>query len=329
MNANIPTDTTEIAAQPPLQPVAHDIGAVLIAESVASSVRPIELAGNSYTTDLPAGLDVFEEPPDTYGLTPKNATLRPKVLDDIPVGEFSVTGSYEDTDDNFQKVMQPVTRPIAAYETPKGKVITRESFGQSSDPGDTWALQPGTAELMTDLGYVVDSLDGNPTITAVPTPDTVQRSAAALGVDIKFFPNEGIIPGRDYLQAFADGKYPVSTGSASYYKHDIGDDHLTALAIGGEPLKSALISAATAALEKDDAAVDAAANYVDKMTAILRTVVAPHTRIADEHFGTEKGRASFHDKAADLGISPEVADEIIATAQENGRKYNMHVQPLD
>jgi|GEM_PF-908422 len=313
---------------PQAQHEAHDIGSRLVAETVIASVRPLELNGKRCMTDLPVGVEVFEDVTEEMAdiTTVALATLRPTALDTIPVGKFSVTGELETFDDNFQPITMTLNRPIEAAQTDKGKVVSTESFGKLQDE---WKLQPDMGDLMEALGYVTETSDGYRRITAIPTPDTIKRAASKLGVDIKLFPDDGYIPGIDYLQTFADGQYPVSTGKSEFYKHDIEDDHLTSMALGGEPLKSALRTVAAAALQQGEAVIDDTARGIDSLTNALRGVVATSSEFLGSAFGKEASRATFQAKAANIGISAEVANEIIAVAQENGRKYNLHVQQID
>jgi len=322
---NAPSIDTLERNQPLAEPSAHTIGTSLVAETVISTVRPLEYNGRSYTTDLPAGLDIFDDQPLTGSATIATASLRPSVFDDIPLGMFSVTGTIPTEDENCQPIQKAITRPIETYQTAKGKVITAESYGGYLE----WTMQQDTGELMTALGYDIELAGGRKRIAAFPAPETVKRSAAALGVDIKFFAGGGSIPGRPYVKAFAGRQYAASIGNAMYYKHDIEDDHLTAMVLGGEPLKAALQTTAVAAAEQDDATVDAVALGIDRLTAALRGIVTIGSGFDGDEHGVEKGRAFFQGKAANLGISAEVANEIIATAQANARTYHMNVQELN
>lgn len=301
-------------------------GGVALAEAVSDETTTM-VNGREYATNLPVGLDVFEAA--DYGLDRlEEAPLAPSKLDTIPVGRFSVSGTEEQADEFLTKKPVAVSRMIVARETDKGKVIELESFG--SEAYD-WRLQPDTSELMTALGYVIARNEaGYDTIAAVPTPETVKKAAADHGVQVEFFPEHGYVPGSKYLTAFKEGKYPASSGKSVQYKHDIEDDHLTAMVLGGEPLKEALSVAATAALETNDGStIDTMSQSIDIFTATLRAVISSHSQLLGEAYGKESGRRTLKECGEACGIAPEVTAQILATAQAKAHTFNMPVRELD
>jgi hypothetical protein len=281
----------------------------------------ITVGSKSYDTTLPAGLNPFEEP-KLYA-DPIDAHLLPRLMDDLPVGTRIISGTREVTDDLFGEPTSPdtFTREITVLETDKGKVIPLESLGNQIN----WGLQPGTETLMTDLGYVI----GEVGIVAIPTPETIVAAAALLGVEVKLFPEHEYIPGRLYLEAFAEGKQPVSTGASTTYKHDIEDDHMTAAVLGGEELKAALQEAAQLALAHNDPDVDdRVSQSVDAFTATLRAVIAPHDQLLGEAYGIDMGRRTLVNAGLQMGIPAETSNVILTASQRRGRDLGLPVTKL-
>ncbi len=153
-----------------------------------------------------------------------------------------------------------------------------------------------------------------------------------MGVEIQFFPKVGVISDIDYLRAFADGKYPVSTKEELQYMHDIQDDHITAMVLGGEPLKQALAEVASRAIAdarrplRRNRSTGDTASMIDTFTAILRAVVSRGT--TDVPFILERGRSTLIKRGEALGLTAEKTQEILEHAQETGRTMGLKVREL-
>lgn len=318
----ISTNTVEEQLRLPRPEDVHVAGAIALAETIDSDIRTIIVGSQVYETDLPAGIDIFEEPHSFK--KPLHEALSPSALDELPVGIFHFSGETTEIDESFQNVTRSIEREIQVIETDKGKVIGVESFGKNAD----WRMQPDTGKLMSALGYVIDGEAGRARIIAVPTPETVKKAAQDIGVEIEFFPKDGYIPGSQYLQTYVDGKYPVAMGEASFYQHDIEDDHLTAMALGGVHLRDALKSASETALLKDEKTIDHVAQTIDSYTASLRAVVSSHSELLGEAYGDARGRTTLIDIGEEIGITAEATNAVIAEAQENGREYGLDVKNL-
>ena len=283
-----------------------------------SKTEVITFGGVDYTSDRALGFYPFEE---TDGRTSLDyAVIPPARMDDFAEGTTTISGVIQEEVDDMGAVEDVVIkRAIEIIPTERGRTISLESLGKS-DP--YWETMPDTYRLMESLGFVTTEAEG---IVAIPTPETVKNAAKELGVEIAFFPNTDVLSSEDYLATFAAGKYPVSL--KHHYKHDITDDHLTGTVLGGEPLKNALKEAAIRYLGADTETVNDATVSIDALTNILRKIVSKSVD-DDVPYRAERGRATFHKIAALLDISPEVADEIIATAQKNGRAFEMNVTEL-
>jgi hypothetical protein len=285
-------------------------GAIESTESIQRTIRPIEFGDIRYLTDLPQGLDPFQERDEgswRNGSPGLRDSLRPSVLDELPVGDSHI---YYDWGPEAGVGQSGQTeRTITVIATNKGKAISYSSIDSSDRTAHV--SRDGEA-LMAELGYVVGEETGHKRVVAYPTPETVKAAAASFGIVIHEFPALGEIPPALFLQAYADGEYPISTGEHEYYLHDIEDGHLTALILGGEPLKRALKEAAHGALVKgDEESINKCTREIDNLTDFLES-----TLIDPLSF-----QASYLGMAQRLGISPISAQEILATAQANQRKF--------
>jgi hypothetical protein len=280
--------------------------------------RDIKIGENLYHTNLPEELDLFEDKVSR----PLQHPLRPTELDKLPVGSFFLSRQEEMEDDLGIKSTRESQRRITVFNTEHGKAIDASSF-----TGE-WSIGRGMGKLMSAMGYVVKEDNGQETITAIPTPDTLKAATHDLGVEVEYIPDEGTISGRKYLGVYAQGKYPISTATESDYSHDSEDDHLTAMILGGDPLKIALKDVAIDALSKDDEVVRIKTMLTDRFTATLRAVVAAHHELLGEAYGREQGRRTLLTLGKDLGLTDEVTGKILSTAQENARKFGLEPTEL-
>ena len=266
------------------------------------------LDGITFETNLPEGHMPFE--PTAEGMDavhPARRRLLPSALDALPAGEYVVK-----KDDTLWQ-----DRKIHIIEDNDGKRIDVESTIRTFSNRETKAL-------MQELGFVTSS---GGTIREIPTPQTLVEHAARLGVRVHTFPDQGIIKSEDYLQAFRDGEYPVSTGSEQYYLHDSSDDHLTTMVLGGETLRTALQESASRALEgRED--LDKYAETIDDFTAQLRAVIAPTLNRPRYDDSEARGRESLHELGKKIGLDPGRVDEIIRATQDKARTFAIPVKNL-
>jgi len=309
--------TDELAELAPQTEVEYD-------QNVAQ-LRTVEVDGAEYQTDIPQGAELFYS---QEGVPLLERKINIAETDKLPVGEYIISGQTEEMNDMGETSIVETVRPIKIVAVESGKAITVDSLEYSDS---SWTLTEGSDELMTALGYEIAEVEGKLDIAAIPTPETAQVAARKLGVDLEYIDTEyALIPGKEYLRAYADGKYPASKKN---FKHDFEDDHITAMVLGGETLKKALKVAATEGLRDGEVIVyethsktDLAATSLDSFTAELRAVVAPHAQIAGEAYSEQQGRKTLYTRGARIGMSHETVDEILATAQANARKFNMPVK---
>ena len=284
-------------------------------EVVDFALRQIEIGEKEYETNLPEGVNIFGA--DAADIEQDDLVV--EELDKLDEGTFWVTREDEEPDFGGTTIVTR-KREITILESDEGKVVDRDSMG------GMWEHPGGVEDLMSDLGYVfVEDDAGNKMLAGIPTPETVKEAALKLGVEIEYCDGDPYIDGNVYLGAYRDGKYPASYG---HYKHDIEDDHITALVLGGEQLKDALAGAAGRALDNgDEQVIKDAARDIDAFTATLRSVVAPGILLG-EAYGETKGRATLVRIGAGIGIDQENVDQILKTAQESAEEYGMDVQAL-
>ncbi len=311
-----PDTTEQLAVQAQdqiMQPVAED----------AATERTITVDGQEYQTNLPDGVQLITDGGSARYLDLEQKPLLPGDFDALQPGTYFIRGEREKMDDfKPEPEMVPVERHIEVKESEFGKTISRESLGER------WSIEPDAAELMQTLGYEVVQTEHGPRISGAPTPETVKAAAGLAGVDIRFFDDVETIQGSDYLQTIAEGQYPASTKSEIMYKHDIEDDHLTTMVLGGEPLKQALVVVAQNALEKGGDLVDDTAMGIDTFTATIRGVISTHHELLGEAYGLEMGRRTVIQAGERIGIPPEETLKILEQAQGAARALHMNVKEL-
>lgn len=285
------------------------------AQGPETTIEPnrVVIAGQQYETNLSfANLPVSENPAG------RDLCLLPGLLDQLGTGTYNLNPVQDQSDDDEFKPYIPA-KEINVFETDNGNVVGRESFSNTD-----WFLGSGMKGIMTGLGYVIE----DDRIVGIPTPETLRHAAARMGIDIEFF-DAGYISGPDYLQAFSDRKYPVAIGTEGFYKHDIEDDHITAMALGGDPLKESLAAVSAEALgSEDEGVISSTARDIDTFTATLRAVISPHKDLLGEAYGETQGRRTFLDIAYRIGIDQETATQILATAQQNAHELGIPVTEL-
>lgn len=282
-----------------------------------------------YYTNLPQGIFPFEKTqPGEEPKHPSSRNFLPNALDSVPAGEFFIA---RPTNLNPQVADERFDRKLVITDAPDGKRINRIfDGGLIKNIGKTEALMTALGNEF-EVSVLDEGLESEEVrygdLLAVPTPETASRKAAELGVNIKYFPDQSIIAGKDYLQTFKDEQYPVSTQSAEYFEHDTRDDHLTAMVLGAEPLKAGLSESAKLALEQGTTEKewnDWAAG-IDDFTAYLRGTVSPtyntHNELIPYGFDT------LLSSGKPIGLDAAVVTKIYDTARENAAKWGMVLNP--
>ena len=309
------------SSQSPQSPVDQQTPAALSADSETTREHTITIGGREYSTNLPAGVDVIFLP---EGRDLEDSTIVPSGTDSLEPGRYLIHG-MDSSGDFFSGGQNESERSIEILEGSHGKTISRVSFSRYA----RFLLSEDAEQLMQSVGFDVAEKNGSKVIAGVPTPETVKAACKLAGVEIKLLPEFANIPARVYVQAFADGQYPVATGDEGDYAHDIEDDHITAMVLGGEPLKKALAKAAQEALASgNDEAIKKITYQIDNFTATLRGVVSDCVNLLGEAYGQEMGWMILSKSGKELGLDDETILTILKEAQGNGQKLGLKVKQL-
>lgn len=210
------------------------------------------------TTNLPVG---FESMLGYCALGAREILLgsfvedvEPDLLDDMEPGIYFMDSMRHDSTAVTERYQAEVV--VTKY----GKSITGFNGWYPSDAPD----------LAETLGFWVVNSEGE-IVSALPSPQSLAKACAELGLDVKLMHNFGIIPAKEYLDVYARGEYPVATGEFYDYKHDIGFDHLPAMICGGKPLRDALKIAASCTPTGKDSEFTA---VVDDFTFLLTQYIS-------------------------------------------------------
>jgi len=276
--------------------------------------RDVEINGKIWSTNLPEGIDLLS----TESSSPLD--INPSALDELALGETYFTRDIEENNYGPGEVtIVQDKRVLNITEGKKGRV-----FGPVIETGSVSETANFPPTLIDALGYEKDEYG---TVLAAPTPITLKASAAELGVDVEFFPEYEEIPSKDYLGAYAEGKYPISTKHRHLYLHDIGDAHLTSAIVGGEELKSLLQKAAAEALASgDEEVMKTAAQFIDGFTGTLRAVsLYPLSQLGDV-FGNDRAKGSLYSVASRGGISKEDCDRLLQSCKKRAEELGIEVR---
>jgi len=275
--------------------------------------RDVEINGKIWSTNLPEGIDLLS----TESSSPLD--INPSALDELPLGETYFTRDIEQSNEFGEVSIVQDKRVLNITEGKKGRV-----FGPVIETGSVSETGSFPPALIEALGYEKDEYG---TVLAAPTPITLKASAAELGVDVEFFPEYEEIPSKDYLGAYAEGKYPISTKHRPLYLHDIGDAHLTSAIVGGEELKSLLQKAAAEALASgDEEVMKTAAQFIDGFTGTLRAVALYPLSQSQEAFGNDSAKGSLYSDASKAGISKEDCDRLLQSCKKRAEELGIEVR---
>lgn len=271
-------------------------------EEATHHLRDLVINGQVYETDLPTYVNPFNS--DATDIT--TDMLNPRDLDLLAPGSYTISFAGED-----QVKPYVVARSIIISEGPQGLVVDRETFnpafGDDSQLG--WTLLPDGIQIMQSLGYAIGEDELGCYISGIPTPQTFQRAAAKQGIEIEFF-DQKEIRSPDYLLAFSQGNYPVSY---AYYDHDISDDHITALVLGGEPIMRSLKRIAGEGLNRDREFQDSLTAGIDTYTMVYRAAISTglNTIMAQDKTAQEW----VHQVGQEIGLTVDEINAILAAGR--------------
>lgn len=182
--------------------------------------------------------------------------------------------------------------------------------------------EPGGRSFLEAIGYIFV----NDQVYA-PTPETFKLFCAQQGIQVEIHKDKSHLKADEYLKAYREGRYPV--GALDYfYSHDIQDDHITALIVGGQELQQAIARSIETSLASGIMSAEDLTSLIDSFTASFRSVILPHGTLG-EAYGKEQGRHTLQKYVDSIGISPETMDKLIATAQQRAQTFGLTPKELD
>lgn len=217
------------------------------------------------------------------------------------------------------------TDRLIIVSTPDGSTrytMTRNRYNTLQDPDLDILEDPAGQKFLERLGYIF--VNGQ---AYAPSPETFKAFCAKQGIEVEIFPDRSKLKAPEYLEAFAQGRYPVGALD-SYYSHDIQDDHITALLIGGPDLQNAIKEALQLSLADPSTEVDDLTLSIDSFTNAFRSVVLPYGTLG-EAYGKESGRRTLKKEAGRVGIAPDKIDQLVAIAQQRARQFGLTPKDLD
>ena len=320
-------------------PSASIVGEVPIGEIVDQPINKVRVGDFLVSTNLPEDAVGFANDEKTkeyiFGVLQDPVFgIIPRELDGLAAGSYWTevnipTDEYK-SDVHSVPNHKTTKQTFLVKETPDGKVFETEDLLNQG-----WFVirfADGTI-LLESLGFeITHPTKGRAYIEAFPTPETVKGKAKEFGVDIEFVPGMDKIKGKKYLSIFADGKYPVSTKTQDSYLHDVHDDHLTTMILGGDMLRNTLKTIASNALNEPShdpnnptQEIDNAAVFIDNFTANLREVISVRLGVNkyEPEYYTKQAINRFEAAASLVGIRISQAYEILDSAVTRAKELGM------
>ena len=286
--------------------------------------------GDNYETNLPEGVNIFTEVDTefTSGDRRPYEGVNPGTLDELPAGEYFIKG-HDPTKANDHIIdgqTGDIERSLEIIVQNDGKYLSSKNQIGDIHPQGRVEARP----LLEKVGFIFSEED-----TLIPTPATVEKRLQEEGIDAELYSDTGHIPSEVFVKAYRDGKYPIATGEESYYQHDIEDDHITGVVLGGPELMAAISTALETVISEDGRPlvskdeIGAIANGIDRFTSALRSVTAPFNNVPDEFlYSKEMGRKTLHEKGAAVGLAASVVDDILAVAQKRASEIGIQTREI-
>ena len=156
-----------------------------------------------------------------------------------------------------------------------------------------------------------------------PSPQTFKRYCEQEGIAVKIMEDEDEIPPEKYIESFMRRTYPVGAKEMILYRHDIADDHITAILLGGRELQDAIAESVERLITEGGIPVKDIAGEIDEFTNIFRHVILPPSEEYSDSPAYDKYRVRNFLKESGLLIPPERVDELIVVAQERARNFGL------
>ncbi len=274
--------------------------------------------GNDYETNLPSDVNVFDS---TDPRTPLYESINPGKLDELAEGNYFIKGTNPANGN-------PVNKSMEIVFTKDGKYLPAGYGHQFGNLVPEYTL--GAEPLLELVGFAFTEKG-----TLVPTPITVQRHLKDAGVEAELFADTGVITPEDYVRSFRGGKYPISTGEEAYYAHDISDDHVTGVILGGELFRDSLSKALEHVFSEDGTLqisteeLGALAEGIDRFTQTLRAVTTYSAITLGEPYGKEKGRQLLMRNGVTIGFDSDTVSQILEASQKRALDLGLEICKLD
>jgi len=120
----------------------------------------------------------------------------------------------------------------------------------------------------------------------------------------------------------------------SYYGHDIGDDHITSVLLGGDVLRYVLSTVLESKFSSDgkslvsEQELGELAEGLDRFTQTLRAIVTPSSVTFGEAYGTERGKITLSNYGNMLGLSSETIAHVLEAAQQKAQELDLPLNDL-
>jgi hypothetical protein len=292
----------------------------------AEELQPTMMYGSELFTNIPEGVRVFEST-DHH---PYSVPIIPAATDSLESGTYVLRSEDQrrPSEDDDLLLEEPINKEITIFDTENGKAIGVDVIRANIE------LSPEVTNIMKDLGFIFEqrindySGEQYDKLVAIPTPETIKKMSLALGVDVELFPEDSLISPQSYVRAFSEGKYPIASGSETYFIHDIQDDHITGVVLGGELLRDALVEVSSAVLStENEEMIGHMAGRIDVFTNTLRSVIADGGTLG-EAYGIESGRGTLYKSGKKVGLSADTIESILLVAQERAKSFGIETKQL-
>jgi hypothetical protein len=254
--------------------------------------------------------DIFGQKHDEFEENPTEDAEGNPIVDPVPETRLILVK----TEDGVRYIIaEPHYNPMASHSD------DRNRFTQFMDLGIS--QEPGGKEFLETIGYIFV----NDQVYA-PSPETLKAFCAKHGIEVEIHKDKSKLEHPEYLKAYRAGKYPIGALD-KFYSHDIQDDHITALIIGGAELQKTIATSVENLLRLQKFTPKDLSSLLDAFTATFRSVILPYGT-EGEAYGKEGGRTTLKFYGDKLNIQPEVMDELILIAQQRAIGFGMQPKEL-
>lgn len=269
-----------------------------------------------FLTNLPPTVDLFCDGIEDI----TTDAINPRDLDKLAVGDYSIW--FADSDQVEPYVL---ARSINLRNGSQGPVIDTASWAphQNQTRQIYWTHMSENPVVLKLLGYEFSDNNDDLDISAVPTPQTLKKAAAKMGVNVVFF-EEYDIKSPQYLGELSQGNYSVSYAN---YEHDISEDHLLAFTLCGDALKLGLQAVANKALLLDRPKQNLITKKIDYFTGMLSVLLCGlHSSWAAK---LSDDIQILNDVGGEIGLDQNTVDQILLAGGSKAEALGVSVPGLN